>query len=426
MSTLGFTQTNNLLPGIYVKNFHIPAAHFHNLASNPKLKYGFCDTSKSLSFSPVKNVRRKGSGLVCLNCKTLSLMEEHDDSYYMRRCVELARRAVGFTSPNPMVGCVIVKDGKIVGQGFHPKAGQPHAEVFALRDAGDLAENGTAYVSLEPCNHYGRTPPCTEALIRSKVKKVVVGMVDPNPIVASTGLDKLRSAGIEVVVGVEEELCKKLNEAYIHQMLSGKPFVTLRYSMSVNGRLLDQLGDGVMEPGGYYSKLMQENDAVVFSSDLLSMDSSFPASKEPGANQPLRIVLKNCPSSHVKNSALINETNSKIIFFTEKETIVEHEAAHKGIETVVLERMQLSTILEHCKRQGICSLVVDLRGDHTDFEEILREGISHDLFQKFVVEMLPIWSGTEGNSLWSITEKVNVKKLITTVVCDHLLLEGYF
>lgn len=101
-------------------------------------------------------------------------------------------------------------------------------QVFALRDAGDLAENATAYVSLEPCNHYGRTPPCSEALIKAKVKRVVVGMVDPNPIVASRGLDRLKDAGIDVATCVEEELCRRLNEAYIHRMLTGNPFVTIR------------------------------------------------------------------------------------------------------------------------------------------------------------------------------------------------------
>ncbi|KAK7247110.1 hypothetical protein RIF29_41987 [Crotalaria pallida] len=177
---------------------------------------------------------------------------DNDDGF--RRCVELARKVVGFTSPNRMVGCVFVKDGN-VGQGFHPKPGQPHAEIENLclllgmlveeirfsglcsegcrrfgRECNSICELGTLqsfwYVSLEPCNHFGRTPPCTEALIKAKVKKVVVGMVDPNPIVASKGLDRLRDAGIEVVVGVEKDLCKILDEAYIH--LTGRSFLTLR------------------------------------------------------------------------------------------------------------------------------------------------------------------------------------------------------
>lgn len=196
-----------------------PSAHYSSNSrvffSDPILKNGF--------HTLFKRVSKSHAGLRSndVRCQVL-LQGKVDDGFYMRRCVEIARKAIGNTSPNPMVGCVIVKDGKIVGEGFHPKAGQPRAEVFALRDAGDLAEHATAYVSLEPCNHYGRTPPCTEALIRAKVKKVVVGMVDPNPIVASKGLDRLRDAGIDVIVGVEEELCKKLNEDYIRQMLTEK------------------------------------------------------------------------------------------------------------------------------------------------------------------------------------------------------------
>jgi diaminohydroxyphosphoribosylaminopyrimidine deaminase/5-amino-6-(5-phosphoribosylamino)uracil reductase len=139
---------------------------------------------------PISNSRRSSNSRCeaaaarCLASTGYGREQEQQDAAYMRECVELARQAIGHTSPNPMVGCVLVKEGKVVGRGFHPKAGQPHAEVFALRDAGELAENATAYVSLEPCNHFGRTPPCSAALVRSRVKRVVVGMIDPNPKVA--------------------------------------------------------------------------------------------------------------------------------------------------------------------------------------------------------------------------------------------------
>jgi len=138
------------------------------------------------------------------------------DRAMMQRCLELARCALGRTAPNPLVGSVIVQNGEIVGEGFHPGAGKPHAEVFALRAAGDRARGATLYVNLEPCNHYGRTPPCSEAVIAAGVAKVVVGMVDPNPLVAGGGIARLKAAGVEVLVGVEEADCRQLNEAFIH------------------------------------------------------------------------------------------------------------------------------------------------------------------------------------------------------------------
>jgi diaminohydroxyphosphoribosylaminopyrimidine deaminase / 5-amino-6-(5-phosphoribosylamino)uracil reductase len=125
------------------------------------------------------------------------------DISIMQKCLQLAQQAAGKTSPNPLVGSVIVKDGKVIGEGFHPGIGLPHAEIFALQQAGEAAKGATVYVNLEPCNHYGRTPPCSEALIKAQVAKVVTGMVDPDPRVAGGGIKKLRDAGIEVVVGVE-------------------------------------------------------------------------------------------------------------------------------------------------------------------------------------------------------------------------------
>uniref|UniRef100_A0A7N0UZJ6 Riboflavin biosynthesis protein PYRD, chloroplastic n=1 Tax=Kalanchoe fedtschenkoi TaxID=63787 RepID=A0A7N0UZJ6_KALFE len=365
-----------------------------------------------------------------VRCQTSTSEAKCDDGFYIRRAVELARKATGCTSPNPMVGCVIVKNGEIVGQGFHPKAGQPHAEVFALRDAGELAEDATAYVTLEPCNHYGRTPPCSEALIKAKVRRVVVGMVDPNPIVASKGVEKLRSAGIEVTVGVEEELCKRLNEAYIHKMLTGKPFVTLRYALSVNGHLLDQLGEGAAEYGGYYSKLLQEYDAILSPASSLQGGLSLPTSQEPGANQPLHILVAKDPNEAVQLPIEAHDP-SKVIIFTDKETTEETKLSGSGIETVVLDRISLDPILEYCNQQGKCSLLFDLRGDCGDYVEMVEECFERNLVQKVVVEILPLWSGDQDEeaSRWSLQNPKGIKKLnrLTTMLAgDNVVLEGYF
>eukprot|EP00257_Ricinus_communis_P024328 XP_015584509.1 riboflavin biosynthesis protein PYRD, chloroplastic [Ricinus communis] len=402
-----------------------PSRRHSNSPSRVIFKSGFCNSAKRVSRS-LSGTRRYSSNLVKVSCAMLE-NENKDDSFYIRRCVEIARKAIGCTSPNPMVGCVIVKDGKIVGEGFHPKAGQPHAEVFALRDAGDLAENATAYVSLEPCNHYGRTPPCTEALIKAKVKKVVVGMVDPNPIVASRGLDRLRDAGIDVTAGVEEELCKRLNEAYIHQMVTGKPFVTLRYSLSVNGHLLNQLGEGATECSGYYSRLLQEYDAVIVSTPTVDM-FSVPMSQEPGANQPL-CVITTASFSPIRVPSMAKEAAANIIIFADKETNVEPETAEIGIETVVLDWISLKEILEYCKRRGLCSVLLDLRGSFGELEGLLNDGIEQNLLQKVVVEVLPWWyeSSIESSfaALKNIRKRLKVKNLQPSIAGESIILEGY-
>ncbi|XP_004508295.1 riboflavin biosynthesis protein PYRD, chloroplastic [Cicer arietinum] len=355
-----------------------------------------------------------------------------DDGFYMRKSVELARKGLGYTSPNPLVGCVIVKNGEVVGQGFHPKPGQPHAEVFALRDAGDLAENATAYVSLEPCNHFGRTPPCTEALIKANVKKVVVGMVDPNPIVASKGVDRLRGAGIEVVVGVEEELCKSINEAYIHHMLTGKPLLTLRYSLSVNGNLLDSLGNGVTDSGGYYSRLLQEYDAVILSSSLFRESLSadlVPSSQESGANQPIQIIMHKDHGFSNQIPLVINEVTGKMIIFTDCRTATAPEEAQQGIEIVSLDQINLDVILDYCNRQGLCSVLLDMRGNLNEYEELVKEGIEKKYINKFVTEILPVWNGCNQNDpllpLKNLDHRVKVANLRSVASAQSVIIEGY-
>ncbi|KAL4191513.1 hypothetical protein AMTRI_Chr07g80850 [Amborella trichopoda] len=377
-----------------------------------------------MGFSSFVPVTRNGAQIV-VKCGYLG---ENDDGFYMRRCVEVAKKAIGCTSPNPMVGCVIVKDGKIVGEGFHPKAGQPHAEVFALRDAGAMAEQATAYVSLEPCNHYGRTPPCTEALIRAKVKRVVVGMVDPNPIVTSKGVERLIQSGISVTVGVEEKLCRRLNEAYIHRMLTGKPCFTLRYSLSFNGQILNHIANHDEEPGSYYSKLLQEYDSVIVSESTLTNNPFF-LSLEPGAKQPLRIILaKTLNFNH--NLSIFNTEAAPTLILANKslqrETKTESFLSHKGVEIVVLDRIDAKSILELCSKRGFCSVLMDLRGGKLCLDhEILRESLKESLLQKVVVEVCGVIGGAERDHLVGIERELRLERLQSWASKDSIVMEGY-
>lgn len=158
------------------------------------------------------------------------------DHFFMARALRLARKGLYSTHPNPRVGCVIVRDGEIVGEGWHARAGEPHAEVHALRQAGDKARGATAYVTLEPCSHHGRTPPCADALVAAGVSRVVAAMQDPNPQVAGNGLLRLAQAGIEVASGVLESEARALNAGFIKRMEQGLPFVRVKLAMSLDGR----------------------------------------------------------------------------------------------------------------------------------------------------------------------------------------------
>jgi diaminohydroxyphosphoribosylaminopyrimidine deaminase/5-amino-6-(5-phosphoribosylamino)uracil reductase len=233
---------------------------------------------------------------------TFSIPSAEDDRhrFWMQRCLTLARQGLGRTAPNPMVGCVVVKDGEVVGEGFHPKAGEPHAEVFALREAGDRAQNATLYVSLEPCNHFGRTPPCSEAVVRSGVTRVVVGMVDPDPRVSGGGIERLRTAGIEVIVGVEEQACRDLNEAFIHRIIHQQPFGILKYAMTLDGKIATTSGHSAWvsspEARAYVHRLRSHCDAVIIGTNTLRRDNPQLTSHQPddgsvAVHNPLRVVM---------------------------------------------------------------------------------------------------------------------------------------
>lgn len=217
------------------------------------------------------------------------------DERYMRAALGLARRAAGRTSPNPMVGAVVVRGDRIVGRGYHARAGDDHAEVVALRQAGAAARGATLYVNLEPCSHFGRTPPCAGAVIEAGVGRVVAGMVDPNPVVAGRGLDVLREAGVRVDAPLREEECRRVNEAFVKHVTRGLPFVTLKLAASLDGRIATSTGDSrwVTGPAArkYVHRLRNEVDAVLVGSGTVLADDPQLTCRVRGGRDPLRVVL---------------------------------------------------------------------------------------------------------------------------------------
>jgi len=227
----------------------------------------------------------------------MSVHQEDTDKLYMRRALRLAARGSGWTSPNPMVGAVVVRNGRIVGEGYHRRVGGAHAEVNALRQAGEAARGATLYVTLEPCNHHGRTPPCTEAVLAAGIRRVVVGMKDPNPRVSGGGLEKLRSEGVDVMAGVLEEECRALNQPFLKWASRGVPHVTLKAAATLDGRIAARTGDARWvsneKSRRYTHRLRHWLDAILVGVGTVLADDPLLTARLPGSpcRQPLRIVL---------------------------------------------------------------------------------------------------------------------------------------
>jgi len=353
------------------------------------------------------------------------------DRAMMRRCIELARRALGKTAPNPLVGCVIVRDGKIVGEGFHPGAGQPHAEVFALREAGELAAGATVYVNLEPCNHYGLTPPCSEALIEAKVAKVVAGMVDPNPLVAGTGLARLRATGIEVVAGVEGEACQKLNEAFVHRILYRRPLGILKYAMTLDGKIATSTGHSAWVTGeearSEVHGVRVGCDAVIVGGNTVRLDNPQLTSHQPNRNNPLRVVMSR--SLDLPKSARLWETSSApTLVLTEPGVNREFQAflMAKGVEVVELSPLTPANVMAYLYDRSFLSVLWECGGT------LAAKAIADGAVQKIMAFIAPKIVGgacapTPVGDLGfaKMTDALTLERVSWRTVGTDCLMEGY-
>lgn len=359
------------------------------------------------------------------------------DRYWMQRCLALARQAAGHTSPNPMVGCVIVKDGTCVGQGFHPKPGEPHAEVFALHEAGGLAKEATLYVNLEPCNHTGLTPPCTQAIVATGISRVVAGMVDPNPLVAGQGLQHLREAGIAVEVGVEEEDCRVLNEAFVHSILKQQPFGVLKYAMTLDGKIATTCGHSqwisCLESRTLVHAQRAMCDAVVVGDNTVRQDDPQLTCRLVEGKHPLRVVLSrrlDLPTT----LKLWNTQEAATIVLTEPASgSKQQDRSHllgfldnRGVEVVTLPKLTPFTASQELYRRGLIRLLWECGA--TVAAAALRDGI----IQKVMAFVAPkIVGGKEapgpigGPGVLDMNSALALEKASYRQVGSDILVEGY-
>ncbi|MBD2131507.1 MAG: bifunctional diaminohydroxyphosphoribosylaminopyrimidine deaminase/5-amino-6-(5-phosphoribosylamino)uracil reductase RibD [Sphaerospermopsis kisseleviana] len=360
-----------------------------------------------------------------------NMVSSEFDSLMMQRCLQLARRALGRTSPNPLVGAVVVKDGEIVGEGFHPRAGEPHAEVFALRAAGEKARGATIYVSLEPCNHYGRTPPCSEGLIKAGVSKVVVGMVDPNPLVAGGGIARLRDAGIEVVVGVEEEACQKLNEGFIHRILYKRPLGILKYAMTLDGKIATNSGHSAWitnpDARSEVHQLRAACDAVIVGGNTVRQDNPYLTTHQQEGHNPLRVVMSrslNLP----ENARLweVAEAHTLVLTAVGSSPDFQQMLLNRGVEVVEFPLLTPDHVMAYLYGRGFCSVLWECGGT------LAASAIAQNAVQKILAFIAPkIIGGRHAPTpvgdlgFTSMTEAIPLERVNWRVVGSDCLVEGY-
>ncbi len=300
------------------------------------------------------------------------------DEEYMEIVLELAQKGEGKTFPNPLVGAIIVKNGKVVGSGFHQRVGKPHAEVNALKSAGQQAKGATLYVNLEPCSHFGRTPPCVDSIIRSGIKKVVCASLDPNPAVNGSGIGRLKQAGIEVKLGVLEDRAKKLNGVYFRRISSGLPFVTLKIAQTLDGKIAALGGDSKWisqeDSRKFVHRLRKEVDAVLVGINTVIKDNPKLTTRQVRGRNPLRIVLDSKGRIPLSSNLLRQNKDGKTVIVvtgSQAEKKIKNKAQVWRIKADRENRVNLESFLKSCAQKGINNILVE--GGGKVFTSFLKE-----------------------------------------------------
>ena len=355
-----------------------------------------------------------------------------NDEIFMREALRIAQNAVGRTSPNPLVGAVIVKNGKIIAEGWHKKAGTPHAEIHALKMAGESAKGATLYVTLEPCSHFGRTPPCAKAIIEAGISRVVAAMGDPNPKVAGRGFEMLKNAGISVEVGLLEAESRKMNEVFLKWIEKGLPFVTIKFASSLDGKICTASGESQWISGEKSRKfthyLRDINDAILVGVGTILADNPSLTTRLVEGKNPIRIIADSKLRTPL-DSKVVNDGEKTIIAVTNvapSEKIEEMTA--RGVEIIKcgFERVDLKMLLKTLAEREITSILVE-GGGKIHFS-MLKAGLVDKIYAFIAPKIIggeKSLTSVEGEGFLKLSEAISLKNVETERLGDDILIKGY-
>lgn len=362
-------------------------------------------------------------------------MATEEDELYMAEALKLAGNAKGRTSPNPLVGAVVVREGRIVGQGWHRKAGTPHAEVHALNMAGELARGATVYVTLEPCSHYGRTGPCAKALVGAGVKRVVVAMIDPNPKVAGKGVKILEEAGIEVEVGVREAEARQLNKVFLKWITTGKPYVIMKTAMSLDGKIATHTGQSQWISNEKSRQRVHELrdvcDGILVGINTVLRDNPSLTTRLPAGNgkNPIRVVLDSKARIPLDCKLVTDGEAPLIVVVSEtapQERIEALEASGVEIITAGKEQINIDKLLIELGKRQMTSLFVE-GGGRVNFS-FLQAGAVDEVYA-FVAPMLiggkDALTPVEGKGFAELSSAVRLHDVSVENIDGDILINGY-
>ena len=357
---------------------------------------------------------------------------------YMRLAIRLAKKARGRTSPNPLVGALVVKEGEVVGKGFHQKAGEPHAEINAINNAGGKARGGELYINLEPCNRYGRTPPCTKTIIDSGIKRVFVGMEDPNEVVAGSGIQCLKDNGIYVQTGILREECQRLNETYIKYITEKRPFVILKSAASLDGKIATRVGDTRWitneKSRAFLHRLRNDVDGILVGIGTIMADDPELTTRLNGrrGKDPVRIVVDSKLRIMLRAKVLNPESKAGTIIAT---TELAHKEKIKKLEELgarVLivgskeNRVDLRELMYELGKLEITSLLIE------GGAEINASSLGSGIVDKVLFFYAPkIIGGADalgmvgGEGVEKLHDAINLKNIRVRRLGDDILVEGY-